>query len=90
MTEILQNLTMIGTICKFFVTITSIFYIQLFILCYRYHMYGSTVETLKVFAKLADATSGQLGTLVWSMSGEKPNDWYRAAVNLNFSSPFKV
>ena len=56
----------------------------------RYHMYGYTINTLKVFAKPTTYSSGQLGSEIWTMSGGRENKWYRATVELNYTGPFKV
>ena len=56
----------------------------------RYHMYGLTINTLKVFAKPTTYSSGQLGSVIWTMSGGRENKWYRATVELNYTDPFKV
>ena len=53
-------------------------------------MYGTSIGTLNVFAKRNDSSSGELGILIWTRSGSQGNNWYQAAITLNYASPYEV
>ena len=48
---------------------------------FYYYMYGRSINSLRV--KVADQ-------IVWQLSGNQGNDWYRATVPLNFLGKYKV
>lgn len=51
-----------------------------------YHMYGSSIGTLTVFA-----VRGNITTTLFVLSGNRGNQWFEARVNVpSFSSNYKV
>ena len=48
---------------------------------FYYHLYGRSVDTLRV--KVGDQ-------VLWQISGEQGNSWYKATVPLNFDGIYRV
>ncbi|XP_019641851.1 PREDICTED: MAM and LDL-receptor class A domain-containing protein 1-like [Branchiostoma belcheri] len=53
-----------------------------------YHMYGDGVEELRVYQSSSD--SSQLGTPLWSLTGDQGDVWHNATVGLAQGSSFYI
>ncbi|XP_077978860.1 MAM and LDL-receptor class A domain-containing protein 1-like [Glandiceps talaboti] len=51
-----------------------------------YHMYGSNVGTLNIYAKSGD----QYGAVLWSLQGDQGDTWWDAQVTITSTSSYQV
>ena len=55
-----------------------------------YHMYGRTIDTLKIYIKTGPGNSSSAETPIWQLSGNFGNQWLNGQVPLRSTKWFNV